>query len=275
MPSKIYLDGFTDSSTPPVHVIAGYRIGAKTDDLLHVSIAGVGTVTTPIRMLNPTSSEEGDISVKEYEVGRSGSSNSISTSSVITLTTNHKLHAGESIRVLSDSGYLPDGIDSNVIYFAITNASTAETLNANQIKLARSKNDAIVGGSGNFITINNNKGGVLKIESRVSDKKLGDLTYPIQYDTTRSNWYVKASNSNTLFTQVTGNAGTIGERTGKTFIKRKEDTRSLNDKIYRLRYVIPKESLDARPPIPGYTLQESNTVGVSTSSEFTLIFLML
>ena len=120
-----------------------------------------------------------------------------------------------------------------------------------------------------FITISNNKGGVLKVQSRVSDKKPGDLAHPIQYDTTRGNWYVKASNTNTLFTQVVANAGTIGERTGKTFIKRKEDTRSLNDKIYRLRYVIPKESLDARPPIPGYTLQESNTVGVSTSSEFT------
>ena len=47
---------------------------------------------------------------------------------------------------LSDSGYLPDGIDSNVIYFAITNDSTNETLNANQIKLA-SKNDALLGGS--------------------------------------------------------------------------------------------------------------------------------
>ena len=55
----------------------------------------------------------------------------------------------------------------------------------------------------------------------------------------------------------------------RQFIKRKEDTRSLNDKIYRLRYVIPKESLDARPPIPGYTLQESNTVGVAGASEFT------
>mgnify|MGYP005705040545 CR=1 FL=1 len=42
----------------------------------------------------------------------------------------------------------------------------------------------------------------------------------------------------------------------------------VSDKIYSLRYVIPKESLDARPTIPGYTLQESNTVGVSTSSEF-------
>ena len=266
--SKIYLDGFTDASTPPVHVIAGYRIGAKNDELLHVSVAGVGTVTTPIRMINPTSSEEGDISVKEYEVGRSGNSNSIS-SSVITLTANHKLHAGESIRVLSDSGYLPDGIDSNVIYFAITNDSTGETLNANQIRLARSKNDALVGGSGNFIAINNNKGGVLKVQSRVSDKKPGDLAHPIQYDTTRGNWYVKASNSNTLFTQVAASSEIVGERTGKTFIKRKEDTRSLNDKIYRLRYVIPKESLDARPPIPGYTLQESNTVGVAGASEFT------
>ena len=105
-----------------------------------MSVAGVGTVTTPIRMLNPDGSE-GDISIKEYEVGRTGVINNIA-SSVITLRTNHKLHAGESIRVLSDSGYLPDGIDSNVIYFAITNASTNETLNANQIKLARSKNDA-------------------------------------------------------------------------------------------------------------------------------------
>ena len=267
-PSKIYLDGFTDSSTPPVHVIAGYRIGAKTDELLHVSIAGVGTVTTPVRMLNPNNSEEGNISIKEYEVQRTGVLNSIS-SSVITLRTPHKLHAGESIRVLSDSGYLPDGIDSNVIYFAITNDSTGESLNTNQIKLARSKNDALVGGSGNFITINNNKGGVLKIQSRVSDKKPGDLAHPIQYDTTANNWYVKASNSNTLFTQVAANSEIVGERTGKTFIKRKEDTRSLNDKIYRLRYVIPKESLDARPPIPGYTLQESNTVGVAGASEFT------
>ncbi len=265
-PSKIYLDGFTDSSTPPVHVIAGYRVGAKNDELLHVSVAGVGTVTTPIRMLNPDGSE-GNVSVKEYEVQRTGVVNSIS-SSKITLRTDHKLYAGESIRVLSDSGYLPDGIDSNVIYFAITNDSTGETLNANQIRLARSKNDALVGGSGNFITINNNKGGVLKIQSRVSDKAPGDLAHPIQYE--NGNWYVRASNTNTLFTQVAANSEVIGERTGKTFIKRKEDTRSLNDKIYRLRYVIPKESLDARPPIPGYTLQESNTVGVAGASEFTL-----
>ena len=211
-PSKIYLDGFTDSSTPPVHVIAGYRIGAKNDELLNVSVAGVGTVTTPIRMLNPDGTE-GNISIKEYEVSRTGVINNIA-SSVITLRTDHKLHAGESIRVLSDSGYLPDGIDSNVIYFAITNASTAETLNANQIKLARSKNDALLGGSGNFITINNNKGGVLKIQSRVSDKAPGDLAHPIQYDTTSNNWYVKASNANTLFTQIAVNSEVIGERTG-------------------------------------------------------------
>ena len=127
----------------------------------------------------------------------------------------------------------------------------------------------MLGGSGNFITINNNKGGVLSVQSRVSDKAPGDLAHPIQYDTTSNNWYVKASNANTLFTQIAVNSEVIGERTGKTFIKRKEDTRSLNDKIYRLRYVIPKESLDARPPIPGYTLQESNTVGVVGASEFT------
>ena len=264
--SKIYLDGFTDDATPPTHVVSGYRIGANNDDLLHVSI-GNNTYSAQIRMQNPGGTD-GSLSSKEYEVDRTGLLNSISNS-VITLRTAHKLFAGESIRVVSDDGFLPSGLSGNTIYYAITNASTLETLNNNQIKLARSKNDALLGGSGNFITINNNKGGVLSVESRVSDKSPGDLAHPIQWQTSKSNWYVNVSATNALFTAVAANSGLLGQRTGKTFIKRKEDTRALNDKIYRLRYVIPKESSDARPPIPGYTLQESNTVGVAGATEFT------
>ena len=265
-PSKIYLDGFTDDSTPPTHVIAGYRIGANTDDLLHISI-GNNTYSSQIRMQNPGGTD-GEISSKEYEVNRTGLINSIANS-VLTLRSAHKLFAGESIRVVSDDGFLPDGLSPNTIYYAITNASTLETLNNNQIKLARSKNDALLGGSGNFITINNNKGGMLTISSRVSDKSPGDLAHPVQWDTSKTNWYINCTATNSLFTAIAANSGLLGQRTGKSFIKRKEDTRPLNDKIYRLRYVIPKESSDARPPIPGYTLQESNTVGVAGATEFT------
>ena len=270
--NQIFLDGFTDDSTPPTHVIAGYRIGANTDDLLHVSI-GNNTYSAQVRMQNPGGTD-GALSSKEYEVNRTGLINSI-TNSVLTLRSAHKLFAGESIRVVSDDGFLPDGLSPNTIYYAITNASTNETLNNNQIKLARSKNDALLGGSGNFITINNNKGGMLTVSSRVSDKAPGDLAHPIQWSASKSNWYINVTagaiggGNNALFTAIAANSDLLGERTGKTFIKRKEDTRPLNDKIYRLRYVIPKESLDARPPIPGYTLQESNTVGVAGATEFT------
>ena len=274
----IFLDGFTDPAIPPVHVINGYRIGAKAGvdgiirtnpDLLNVSIAGVGTYSAEIIMQNKTGGSDYS-TMKVYDVERTGVINSI-TDSKITLTSAHQLSAGESIRVISDDGFLPDGIDTNVIYYAVTSASTNESsLTSTQIKLARSKNDALLGGSGNIIAINNNKGGILTIESRVSDKKPGDLGHPIQYDTTKGNWYIQVKGaSNEVYTAVNANSAQLGPRTGKTFIKRKEDTRSLNDKIYRLRYVIPKESSDARPPIPGYTLQESSTVGVSTSGEFT------
>ena len=272
--AKIFLDGFTDVDVAPPHVIDGYRVGARKNstnpDLLHVSIAGVGTFSAPIRMIN-FDGTEGAVGEKSYNVGRTGTASSI-TSSTITLRENHKLFAGESVRVISDDGHLPDGIENNVIYYAVTNASQNETLNADQIKLARSENDALLGGSGNFITINNNQGGLLKIVSSVSDKTPGDYGHPIQYDTPNSNWYIRTSinpTENTLWQQIVNNQVSIGARTNKTFFNRKQDTRGLTDRIYRVRYVIPKESSDARPPIPGYVLQESSTVGVTTATDFT------
>jgi len=272
--AKIFLDGFSDSDIAPPNIVDGYRIGARSStsnpDLLNVSIAGVGTFSTPIRMIN-FDGTEGVVGKKEYEVGRTGTASSIS-SNTITLKSDHKLFAGESVRVFSDDGHLPDGIENGVIYYAVTNQSQNESLNDDQIKLARTENDAILGGSGNFITINNNQGGLLKIVSRVSDKIPGDYGHPIQYDESNNNWYVRAgisTSENTLWTKIVDNQDSIGARTNKTFIKRKEDNRALGDKIYKLRYVIPKESSDARPPIPGYAIQESETVGVTTSTDFT------
>ena len=57
-------------------------------------------------------------------------------------------------------------------------------------------------------------------------------------------------------------------------LKRKSDTRSANDTIYRLRYVIPASSggAIARPPTDGFILQESNTSIGSTNTEVQTYF---
>ena len=67
-------------------------------------------------------------------------------------------------------------------YFAIPVSGQAKN-----IKLAKTQNDAL---NGTALTINE-KGGVLKVVSRVSDKNAGDIGHPVQYDTTNTQWYVK------------------------------------------------------------------------------------
>ena len=83
-------------------------------------------------------------------------------------------------------------------------------------------------------------------------------------------WYLTGSSStadNTIFSAInTIGVGVIGEETGTTFLKRRVDNRSLLDRLYRIRYVIPKEHINARAPKPGFILQESKTVGVSSAS---------
>ena len=60
--------------------------------------------------------------------------------------------------------------------------------------------------------------------------------------------------------------GLIGQESGATYLERRVDNRSLQDRLYRTRYVIPKEHTNARPPTPGFVLQESKTVGVGSAS---------
>ena len=75
---------------------------------------------------------------------------------------------------MSDDGELPDGIDHNTVYYAITSG-----INSDQVKLAQTLNDTI---SLAPVSVNS-KGGILSIESRVSDKGSGDIGHPVQYDT--------------------------------------------------------------------------------------------
>jgi hypothetical protein len=258
--SKLYLYNYKSPDIKPTHQVDGYRIGARINDNLNLTVV-VGTAqttyTSPILM--PVSSGTGVSAKKTYTVTKTGTQNNI-TNNTFTLSTVHQLYNGESVRVFSDTSQAPDGIDLDTVYYAITTG-----LGANEIKLAYSLNDAI---ANQPITGINNNGGVLTIISSVTDKLPGDLGHPIQYD--GSQWYITAS-ATTITNQIYNtivNLGTatLGNETASTFVKRKVDTRSIDDRIYRVRYVIPKEFTNARPPQGGFVIQETKTVGVSTIS---------
>ena len=86
---------------------------------------------------------------------------------------------------------------------------------------------------------------------------------PLRYDPTQSNWFVavKADLTNTIHPILTSsNTASIYSNpslsnTENSFLQRLSDDRGLSDRTYRLRYVIPKTELNARPPLIGYVVR--------------------
>ena len=270
--SRLYLYNQTNEDVAPDSVIEGYRIGAKENDTLNVLIPDSdGTPTNrSARIVMPdtelTSTQ--DTFQKIHKVGRTSGINSI-TSNTITFDSAHNLLSGESIRVVAENAHLPDGLETNQLYFAITSG-----VGADQIKIAKTLNDSI---NGDALTINN-KGGILRVQSRVSDKVAGDIGHPIQFDSTESQWYVTvgtASTDNDIYsTLVSLGTTSLGAATPRTFINRKPDTRNVIDTIYRARYVIPSGSgiTSARPPVDGYIIQDSSNATGATDTEVASYF---
>ena len=103
-----------------------------------------GTTTTDGVALQESTSE------KSFNVNRVAGINSIGSNSiggvanVITLETAHNFINGESVRVIGDTGQLPDGLDANTVYFVITDANNqASGLTTNRnILLAKTLNEA-------------------------------------------------------------------------------------------------------------------------------------
>ena len=272
---QLYLYGKTNKDVPPENVIEGYRIGAKPDDSLKLLISSAGITSeynSRIVMPGSQSSYEKSFDVKRSITGI----NSIGQFSLngnqneITFTEFPTFLSGESVRVISDNGQLPDGLNPNTLYYAITTGIGSTS----SIKLAKTLNDAI---DGQALTINN-KGGSLKVVSRVSDKNSGEIGHPIQWDPTNTQWFVKvaaAATENTIYDRIVGLGSTgLGGATPRTFVRRKSDTRNAVDTIYRARYVIPSSlgGKVARPPSDGYIVQESNTSIGSTDGEIKTYF---
>ena len=260
--SRLYLSGYESKTVPPPTQIDSYRIGAKEGEELNLNIilgAEQSNFKAPILMTQP--SGIGTSSKKTFVAGRLSGINSI-TSNIITLTSNHTFFNGEKVRVISDNGDLPENLSADKIYYVNTTGLTG-----NQIKLSSTLNDS---NSGNTITGISNGGGRFEVISFVSDKSPGEVGHPIQYDDTQKQWYVQTTSatiSNTIYGGIVG-IGTelLGNQTGSTFITRRVDNRGLDDRVYKLRYVIPKEFVNARPPTDGFVLQESKTTGITSAS---------
>ena len=257
--SKLYIAGARNEEVTPAYQVDGYRVGARDNDDLNLTIT-IGTAqtnyTAPILM--PVNGGNGVSARKSYQIVRSNNENDI-VNDTISLTQGHQLINGEKVRIFADNGQTPDGLNNEGIYFAITTG-----VGANQLKLAQSVNDALANQP--ILGISNN-GGVITIVSRVSDKLPGDLGHPIQFDETESNWYLQSESNNDIREAIVDIGITeLGSETSTSFINRKLDNRSIDDKIYKIRYVIPKEYTNAKPPEAGYVIQESGNVGVSSIS---------
>ena len=232
--TRLYLNGFTSEDVVPPTLTQGYRVGARSMDMLYLDIGGTER-SANILMTDGTSS-----AMKMYEIGAP-------STNLFTLSSgNHTLETGEKVVIISDDGDLPENLKTNTVYYAIVPTGSTTTF-----KLAASQNDA---DNDDPITV---YGGTnLKIISRVSDKIAGDIGHPVQFDITNSQWYVTTDAASGIYSNLSGTGATEA-----THIKRIADTRSLDEKIYKVRVVVPKELSNAKTPEAGFVIQESSSTG--------------
>ena len=260
--TKLYLFGQTSLSVPPSHIVQGFRLGAKDDEKIFVDASDGNTYQATVVMNEPSGGSQ-NVGQKSFKARHSAAS--ASKKNVFTIDAGHNLANGETIRIIADNGDLPENIDPHTVYFAITNTGDSD-LSATEIRIASSKTNAELADP-IFINTIASTSDEFNIISRVSDKKPGDVGHPIQYDSTRTRWFVHTlAAGNTLHAKI--NDGTIGTD-DISYIIRKDDDRSLDEKVYKLRYVVPKELTNGRDPVDGFVLQDSNFTTVLNNSDFT------
>ena len=251
--THLYLRGFESEDNVPTVITQGYRIGAKVDDKLFVNV-GSGTSEAFIYMQDGVTSSFNEFNVFSIE------------NSKLFIGLNNGLQTGEKIIILSDSADYPENIDPHRTYYAISLADAIDSGDRPKIQLASTKTDA---DNKNFITFYG--GSNLRVISRVTDKFAGDAGSPVQFDPAQSRWYITVNSTNGIYSTLNtlGVAG-IGVETNPSFISRAPDNRSLDEKVYKFRVVIPKELSNAKTPESGFVIQESSTTGVRENADFTL-----
>ena len=265
IPSQLYLLGFTNKEQKPPAITQGFRLGANNQELLIQTGYNSLTYTAEIRMCDNIIDGSNNLATgtsvakKTYEVLAGPGSGA--SAGALTLEP-HGLINGESIRVFSAIGDLPENLEESTLYYA-------NVIDFQTIRVATSESNAL---NGIFLEIFG--GTELHIESRVNDKSAGDYGHPMQYDEIANNWFIHTNPNSDIYQYIVtgeGAPGQPGANDGIDFIsrfERRSDNRSLDDKIYRLRYVIPKETINSKPPTPGYVLQDSSSTGARNNDDF-------
>ena len=266
--SHLYLFGYSAFDDRPPAIIQGYRVGARHNDKLYVdfnAISGYGVSEANIYMVDSITngvSRGTSSSKKELEVATTPNAGNN-----FNFTTNgdHNLITGEKVKIISDVGDIPEGLIEHSTYYVIKTSN-------NTIQVASSETNAK---NGTYIRCY--LGTQLKVLSRVSDRDSGELGSPIQYDESNANWYIHVNQDNQIYQALEdiAESGGLGEEQTKvSFFKRVEDTRSLDEKIYKIRVVVPKEAINAKNPDDGFIFQESSSTASSkfpSESDFTLV----
>ena len=261
--SRAYLLGYSDETLPPSHFAQGYRIGAKVNEQLYITKGGTTVQATIVMAKGATNSTTGTSFTSEKVYKGVHSSPTFFKKSSYKLRVNHELETGESVRLISDSGNLPENIDPHRVYYAITTTVDSD-LAGDEIKLASSfanaQNGVFIDSVSNLDEFN--------IVSRVSDKKPNDAGHPIQYDSTKTQWFIHTSTSGNSIHDGSSIYSGADDR-DISFILRNEDNRGLDDKTYKIRYVVPKELTNGKDPTDGFVLQDSSSTNVSSNTDFT------
>jgi len=255
--SHLYLYGFDNLEDKPPVLIQGYRVGAKVDDKIYVVGAG-STHSASIFMVDNEISTTGLTTATGTSSSTKTYSASAPSSNVFTISGGHELLTGEKVLIRSETGDLPEGIQAHRLYYIIRNSST-------EVRLASSLTNADIGTAIAVVG-----GDQLKIVSRVSDKEPGEIGHPVQWDASNNNWFVHTDTGSEIYTAIESNGVSgLGVRTNTASFRRKEDSRSIDEKLYKFRVVIPKEFENAKDPEEGFVIQESSTTGARTNADFT------
>jgi hypothetical protein len=257
--SRLYLSGFSSEDDIPSSLSQGYKIGAKIEDKLYVDY-GSNTYSADIVMSDANKSALSSVSSRKI----------VSVNAPLTSPTgintfaasSNQISNGEKVIILSDDGDLPENIEENKIYFAIKEGDS--------IALAASKSDSDPSaGAGNSITVYG--GANLKIISRVTDKESNDVGSPVQFDTDKKRWYINVANNGIYNYLIAANNGVLGlgDVTPASYVKRTPDNRSLDEKLYKVRVVVPKQTENGKTPENGFIIQESSTTGYRDVNDFT------
>ena len=223
--SKIYFFGQTALTEPPSGIAQGFRIGARVGEKLYIDKGG-STFQATVVMSDGTMVGTTDTSQKSYKATHSATT--ATAKSVFTINGAHKLQNGESIRVFADNGDLPENLDPHKVYFAIT-VDGDSSLGTNQIRIASSKTNAELA-TPVFINTVAAVTDEFDIVSRVSDKDPNDKGHPIQYDTTKGEWFVHTLPGNNTVNSIHPTGGNIysgADTDDITYILRKDDDRSI------------------------------------------------